>query len=63
MQVRQARVASEVPRIVSLSVYVPEVNQELPDWDIMEGEEEQVRTYVATVCTRDFMHICVRGRR
>ena len=34
-----------IPRFVTLEVYVPKVNQNLPDWEVAEGEEmEQVKS-------------------
>lgn len=34
---------SGVPRFVTLGLYVPKVNQELPDWPVLEGDMEQVK--------------------
>lgn len=39
-------VGNEVPHIMTLQLYVPEVNQELPDWAVMEPELEDDRDQV-----------------
>ncbi len=38
-----AHVESGVPRFVALKVFVPVVNQQLPDWEVVEGNMEQVK--------------------
>ena len=40
IQVKNA--GSGVPRFLTLEVYVPEVDRELPDWEVMEGDEDEV---------------------
>ena len=44
LQVQHVSVAYGVPRFVSVKLYVPEAEQGLPDWEVLDGNNiEQVK--------------------